>query len=476
MLMTVSVEGLLAKMPDTVTDETPRSYWQLLFLYERTTAPGQEEFIFRLPLPFYGRYKNEERAYTFHHALYPIFYSHGTNHWKKWTAGFIFTGDDFYHEDTEKDTDLFLSPLLYWGWGDSEKERYISFFPFYGRIKNKLGWNEINFVLFPLYAGWTYKEYRAHSILWPFVMWGGSETRDDLRIFPFYSRKTHRGKYRKYSIMWPFVQWGHEALDKKEPRGYFLAWPFYMRKWSRDGNLSAHGFLNLILLPPLLAWGSDKKTNSFGLNVLFLYQYETNDSPYTRKHVLFPFYGYYQTANRSTEFFGPFYTRLKSHSVIFESRTHIAGPVLPMYWKTDRYYLKDWKRQSFLKMWPFFQYAKDTKGNMEFRSLVLWPARADKFEKYWGPLVGLVEYREFENGDKYFSTMLRLYSQYWNKREFHLFVAGFEYHSTPEYWSVEFLGGFLGYRRDYAIPAGGDLTGGRSLEARNTLRLLWFDI
>ena len=200
----VSAATLEARMPTSVTDQTPREYWQLLFLYESTTAPGQSDFILRLPLPFYGRYQNMERGYTFHHVLYPLFYSHGTNHWKKWTFIHIFTGDSLYHEDTKEDSDLILAPFFKLGRGDSKDDKYFSIFPFFGTWKDKFSHSEFSFVLWPIYSSWTHNgDYKAKSILWPLTMWGSSKKRSDLRILFVYSHKEFEGKYRRYSIFWP---------------------------------------------------------------------------------------------------------------------------------------------------------------------------------------------------------------------------------------------------------------------------------
>lgn len=460
-------------MPESVTEETDRTYWQFLFLLESTRAAGQHEFIVRLPFPFYGSYHNDERAYTFRHVLYPIFYSHGTDQWTRWTFLFFFSGDDTYHQDTGQDNDLMLGPLLFWGRGDSQTERYFTFFPFFGSWRNKLSWSEINFILFPLYVDWTYREYRAHALIWPLIMWGSGPARSDLRIFPFYSHKIHYGRYARRSILWPFFQWGYEDLNKKEPRGYLYFWPLYSRKWSRDGNLSVHGLLPLFIMP-FVSWGSDKKTNSFNFNALwFLYQYEYNDSPMIRKNIIFPFYGYYRFAFKEATFYGPFYVNLQTHSYIFESKTDIVGAIVPLYWKTERFYLQDWKRTLYLKIWPLFQYIRDDRGNREFRSLVLWPARSDNFERFWGPIYSLLEYREFANGDRYFSVMLRIFSRYWNARENHLFILGFEYHNTPRYWSWEFLGGLFGFRHRRTRLATLDTA---ALPSENTIRLFWLDL
>lgn len=491
----ISITSIEARMPTRIGEETPRKYWQFIFLLETTTAPGQSEFIFH---PFYGNYKNEEKAYEFHHALYPLFMGHGTNYWKKWSLFYFFTGDDRYHKDKKEDSDLFLSPLFHFGSGADPSEDYYSFFPLYGKMKSKFGWDEINYVLFPLYSNWSGKNYKAHSLLWPIIMWGGGRHRSDFRIFPIYSKKEHQGKYVRRTFLWPFFQWSSEGLDKRDPRYVFFSFPLYGHKWTDSGDMSAHTFLWLPFLGGLFAYGEDTRRNSIEFNALFfLYQYSYFEDPTIRKHIIFPFYGTYrfgtaldkaQLKKEQTEgvqfdkhkqsrkvspfykeatFITPLYVNLKTSSVIVESDYHV---LIPFYWNMERFHRKEREFEYYQKIWPLFSWISSDTGRTEFRSLTLWPFRSDQFERTWGTLYSLFEYNTYTNGDKYLSFLFRLYSYYWNANEDHHFLAGFEYRNTPEYWSIEFLGGFLGYR--YDIPH----TNNDLLQPRSTIRLMWFDI
>ncbi|MBX7056458.1 MAG: hypothetical protein K1X75_00220 [Leptospirales bacterium] len=468
-IVALAPQALLARLPTRVEGRAPREYWQFLFFYESTRAPGQIERIWH---PFYGVYENQEKAYSYRRALYPIFYSHGTNHWNHWTMLYFFSGDDVYREEADEgDSDWLLSPFFQMGGGAGED--YWSVFPFYGRLRNKLGYSEINYVLFPLYASWSYRDYHARGILWPLTMWGGGDDRDDLRIFPFYSQKIHRGKYDRRTLLWPFFQWGDEALDKVEPRHYFFSFPLVGRKWSDQGQLNAWTFLWLPFLGGFVAWGEDKKTNSFSFNALwFIYQYQRSDDPHLSKHVIFPFYGYYRFGNTDDDaetyynealFITPLFAALHASSAVVDSEyTYL----FPFYTNNTRHFRKERESDWHLKIWPLFQITETSGGRSEFRSLVLWPFRADQFERDWGVFYALTEWSRYENGDRYFSLLFRLYSRYWNENEEHHFFIGFEWHNTPAYWNFCFLGGLFGLRRDF--PAGGD--------PYFTMQLFWIDL
>ncbi len=471
---------LWAEMPTEVSGDVSRDYWQFLFLLESVSAAGQSEFHIR---PFYGQYKNYERAYDYHYILYPVFTLHGTNYWRRWTWLYFFSGDDFYHKDSGRDSDRMLF-LLKQGSGDSEEDDYFGIFPFYGTIKDFFGYEEFHYVLFPLYASWSYKDFTAYSVLWPVFLYGSStnKKRSELRIFPLYSSKEHKGKYKRTSMIWPLFQWGSEALDKKEPRHYFFSFPLFGYKYSDDDNLFAWTFLWLPLIGGLASYGRDEVKQEKNFNFLwFIFQYHRSEDPGIRRYVFAPFYFYYRFGQieheatpyyKEASFITPLAGQLRTYSSIMDSEYNY---LLPLYLESSRYYHKEREVERYLKVWPFFQYYSDSQGRRSFRSLTLLPWRADNFDKAFGPIFSLVEYKQFENQDQYFSLLLRAYSQYWNKDEGHYFLMGLEWHNTPDYWSFEILGGLFGIHR-FKQGRNTLLRQREELPGDWALEFLWFDI
>jgi len=446
-------------LPEKVEGEGKRDYWQFLFFYDSITGKGQKEFYLH---PFYGSYRNEEKAYYQKSILFPLYYKRGTDTWSRWNVLNLFSGESTAHQDTGKDNDFMISPLIHWGSGDTEKENYTLLFPFYGHNKSKLGQHELKYILWPVYMSWTYKDYSATSVIWPLTLFGSSPTRSDIRILPFYSSKVHEGKYSHKSILWPIVQWGSDDLDKKVPRHYFGVFPFYARKWSEDKSMSAHA-----VLWPLFTWGSDTKRESYNIHLFwFFYQYEYNKDPYIRKHIIFPFYGHYRFGDAKGEYFNDteFYflwVNMQTRSAVMDSDYQM---LIPFYYNEHRYFKASGEHDYYLKIWPLFSKTEDTRGNLAMGSLALWPFRADEFERNWSPFWSIWEYRRYENEDRYLSFLFRLVSFYYNEEESHKFILGFETHDTPDEYSFQFLGGFLGYTyRDKP-------------EKENTLHLMWFDL
>ncbi len=465
---------LYARMPRQPVGEQSRHYYQFLFLYEsthiyedqRSDLTAQKEVFVH---PFYSRYEHTDRAYKIQSVLYPVFYNHGTNYWNRWSILYFWTGEDLYHEDDGSDSDFFLAPFFSWGSGGTENDRYFSFFPVYGTFNDKFGWDKLEFVLFPVYSTWQRGRYKAHSLLWPLIMWGGDGlNRNDFRFLPFYSKKEHRGKYIQKSIVWPFFQWGSTGLDRKDPRHHFLFLPFYAQKHSDSGQMYAYS----ILYPfSLVAWGADEAVGAKELRVLwFIYQDMKSESPYTRKKVLFPFYAHYQFGNPELDYYKEmnFYFillgRLTTRSAIIDSEYDFF---VPFYYNLQRTYRKENRTAYSLKVWPLFHSYSDTGESNGWQTVSLWPFPDDYIDRNWGPYYSLAEYKRHQNGDRYFGMLFRVYSQYWNEKDTRWFLAGFDYRNSPDHFHFSLLGGLLGYKKskNYAQE-----------NFNHYLQLFWLDI
>jgi len=212
------------------------------------------------------------------------------------------------------------------------------------------------------------------------------------------------------------------------------------------------------------------------LNILwFLFQYGRSDDPRIRKLIVFPFYGRYLFGSKKSGedrdgiysqefmFITPFYATLQTHSALLASDDVYF---LPFFMHSHVFYRKERETEDYWKVWPLVSVMTDSNGNFAIRALTLWPFRSDEFDRAWGPYYSLFEYNRYANRDRYFSLLLRAYSRYWNEREEHHFILGFNIDQSPQVSGVEFLGGFLGFRREYT----------RMETTKNVARVLWFSL
>lgn len=416
-------------------------------------------------------------------------FSHNTNYWNRWTFLYLFNGEEKYNPTEKTEGEFVLTPLFFWGYGNNEKERFFSFFPIFGTIKDKLSWSEINYFLFPLYVSWEYKNYKAYSILWPLIMWGGDNfKRKDFRFLPFYSSKVHEGKYNHKTFLWPFFQWGSDDLDKKNPRHFFMFFPFYAHKYSESGTMYSFS----ILYPfSLIAIGRDHKTQSFDFKLFwFLIQYSKSEDPYIRKQVFFPFYIHYQFGNpklsylQETNFYFILFGNLKTESALLNSNYKFF---IPFWYHHYRNYKQEQVETKSWKLWPIMNYWEENDA-YGWRIFALWPFPDDLVERNWGTFYTLLEYNQFENQDRYFSFLLRLFSVRWNSyyNDFNLFFLGFHYKDNPEIFEFTFLGGLFGFSKIvyeknqniplYFYPKYSKLLSEEEKQTKYYFHLFWFKL
>lgn len=456
-------------------------------MYESSKTPEQKEYWIH---PFFSYYENIEKAYYFRTILYPLSYVHGTNYWKSWTFMYFFNGEEKYNQKENSEGEILLTPLLYWGYGSTDKEKFFSFFPFFGTIKDKISWSEIHFFLFPLYVSWQYKSYKAYSILWPFIMWGGDNfKRKDFRFLPFYSSKVHEGKYVHKTLLWPIFQWGSEDLDKRDPRHFFMFFPLYAHKFSESGSMFSYS----ILYPfSLIAWGKDVKRKSLDFRLFwFIIQYSKSEDPWIRKYIFFPFYINYQFGSpklsyyQSTNFYLILLGNLRTDSALLESNYLFF---IPFWYHHYRYYKQEQIKTISWKLWPIIHYWQEENSAFGWRILAIWPFPDDLVEKNWGTFYSLLEYNKHENEDKYFSVLLRLFSLRWNSiyQDFNLFFLGFQYKANPNLFEFSFLGGLIGFSKItyeknkniplYFYPKYSQLLSQEEKESKYYFHLLWFKL
>ncbi|MDH5656901.1 MAG: hypothetical protein OEZ34_13390, partial [Spirochaetia bacterium] len=270
------------------------------------------------------------------------------------------------------------------------------------------------------------------------------------------------------------------AMNKKEPRKFFMFWPFYARKWSDNGNLRAHAILPLFGIP-MFSWGRDKKAGNFNLKLFwFFYQYGYSKNPLMKKHVIFPFWIHYRFGSEDGSYYRDskivlLYAKMQTRSTIVDSDYHIF---FPFYWNAKRHYKQEDVKEKYIKIWPLFHYRKDTAGNRHFRTLDLWPFRSEKVDRYWGPIWTLYEYGRMDNGDRYHSVLLRLFSTYKSENRRRIFLAGFDTMKSKDEFSIQFLGGLFGYYRkkfsDEEVSLDGVAEEDRKKKIKRRIKLFWY--
>ncbi len=473
LLTAACAAALLCAAAPSLRAEGISSYdWWWLF-YEREMGLSDTHLVVR---PFYLVNEGSD-GNRFYASLMPfVYWAYETPRRYEWLSLFgLAHSVDYRHANAVRDYDLLAFPFLYYGDSPEERDRYLLVWPFGGTVKGKLGQDRITAYLFPgfllfflyppafpptllttailiasfmpAYVDYESRDYRAWGVFWPLVQRGRSETRDDIRVLPFYAHNYKRGSWDGYNWLLLF-NYERVFMKNDEQRTFFFV-PFYGRRWSLSGR-----FGSSTLLWPFFSWGYSAKSGSFELNFPWpLVQIQDSMNPRITKRIFFPLYGSYRYEDRESMFITPLYFSMHTRTRNFESAYYVN--MLIIWYFTREYraeaspvYGRSWR---FFKIWPLFQYERDDRGNMSFNALSLLPFRdPEGYERLYQPFWTLFEYRRLQDGEKRLGMLLRLYYQRWGDTFLHvkvpfLFTYGSENDRMTE---LSFLLSMFSYESD----------------------------
>ena len=427
---------VLYALPPAFAEEQNSFSW-FWFLYEKEYT--QTNGAFFTVRPFYTEHITSGRR--FDASLMPLFFWRYKTEKQSQTKGFFtfYNSTDYTHPDHHTESDVVAFPFLFYGRDTTGKPRdnYILIWPFGGTLNGKIGYEKVSaavfpgFLLFfffppsqimslttavyivlsmlPVYSSWSREDYRAFGLFWPLFMRGKSSARDDIRILPFYAHKKKTDFYKRYSFLVLFNY--SEEYYSTDTRKLFFFFPFFGRKWSDSGRISAWTFLW-----PFFSWGRDEKQKSYMYNLPWpLVQIEDTETPKRKKRIFFPFYGEYVHGKNSTLFITPLFFKLSKKGVMFDS-TYYTNLII-VWWRKRDYHVSDARhgeRWRYFKIWPLFSIEYDDRKNFSFNTLSLLPFRDEEgYEKLYEPLWTLLEYKRFSSGERRFGILMRTYYQRW---------------------------------------------------------------
>ena len=410
--------------------------WFWMF-YENEIDGNNRTMVFR---PFYLKTGTTHKY--FQGSLMPVFFwRYKTPRRDEWRGLFGFSNSvNYLHEKKKKDFDFGLFPLVFFGLGPDKRDKYFFLWPFGGTIKGKFAVEKISAYLFPgfllfvffppssilsymtlvyfvasiipVFLKYEFKDFKGYGIFWPVIYWGKGKKRDDVRVLPFYSHLHKKGWYDKYSFLMIFNY--HKIYYSKDEHEMFFFFPFFGKKWSRTGRISA-----VTILWPLFSWGYDKRTGDNHLNILWPFmQIQDCEKPKIKKRIFFPFAGIYKRENEETEFYTPLYFRMSKKSLYLDSEQRIFFVI---FWYFTRKYLKEtndyygnnWK---LFKIWPLLSIEFNDMGDASFNLLSALPFRdIEGYEKMYEPFWSILEFRKFRDGEKRLGLFMRFYYQRWGK-------------------------------------------------------------
>ncbi len=311
-------------------------------------------------------------------------------------------------------------------------ETYRALLPFGGRAVNRLFQDELEFVLFPLYARFVQLGVETRYFPWPFVSVTRGENRSGFRIVPLYGQDVKEGVFEKRFVLWPFFLHQRTGLDGDNPEELLSILPLYVSQRSKNQDRTT-------LLWPLFTYTEDRERKfeqweiAWPLIVIARGEGRTGTRflPfYLEEHRLVRDQFFLREMKRTTlAVLFPLYTRSQDE---FPGSLTVRDRVLWWLYSDTRQEGREGSTRR-VDVWPFFRYTRDREGAVEFQALALLEAFMpgnEKFERNYSPLWALYTHRRNPQGDSVWSFL-------WNL---------VRHEETREGRAVEILGPVLAYR------------------------------
>lgn len=288
------------------------------------------------------------------------------------------------------DLDGFLLPVLGWG-REPGQGRWWMAFPVAGHLEQKLLTEEIDFALFPLWAGVRDGGWRSTHLLFPLIAWGDGEGRSHRRFLPFWSQTDGPHASRR-TALWPVVHWNVEERGDRVFDGWFV-FPLYGRRASRDGSYSER-----TVLWPFFQWSEDERTGDRwrGLPWPFHKRAELPSSQ-TTSTWWWPLWGDFHGPKEDSSFWlWPIGWQGEFRE---EARTSRRFFVVPLWMERESGPADAPPDRREIRSWPFFSYERTALGLETVRVPELIPFFGWRSgETAWADLVALVRWRADATG------------------------------------------------------------------------------
>ncbi len=213
--------------------------------FERQEA---EDLSFAAVRPVWNRIDDSTRTRTLTEVLWPVGMFKDLGADRSWR--FLPAYGNNYDTARDDSRRRFTILPLYFSGRDAAGETYRGLFPLWGSMHEWLGYDEVDFRLFPLYLRSVKKDQETTSWLWPIYSRTRGGDVDRFRVFPLYGRSTTKDRWSKRFILWPF--WNQvEYLYPGDEGGGFILFPLY-------GSVHTQKSAMHWILPPLFKWGGDE--------------------------------------------------------------------------------------------------------------------------------------------------------------------------------------------------------------------------
>lgn len=276
--------------------------------------------------------------------------------------------------DEEGDRRFTLFPVYFQNRSDNPERNYTGVLPFYGRVRNRLFRDEINWVMFPLYVQSRKQDVVTDNYVFPLFHLRQGDNLRGWQFWPLMGREqkgltlrtnvlgepVEIGPHEKSFYLWPIVMSSRTAIGKPEEQRQQTVLPFYYLERSQTRDVTT-------FLWPLFSVIDDRGRDyrERGMPYPFIV---VSRGPGKTGARFWPFYGQAHNDTLRTRFvLGPLYRSKELNSENLHRQRWSSFYFLYDSVDEDNTETgKGYRRRGFT---PFFHYVKDWKGRESLQIL-----------------------------------------------------------------------------------------------------------
>ena len=404
--------------------------------------------------PFFVRNEDVNGMTTVATVLYPLFIYRADSDTYQWTVFNLINkggpkrGVAVYRADQTKAFDLWI--FWFSRQTGSPETSYRALFPIAGTIKSRFGFDELSWVIWPLYLRTESKGAITTSTPWPFIRTTqGAE--QGFALWPLFGWRDRPERFHKTFYLWPLgwnntIQPPEDAPPGTSPLRQVGAIPFYTRD-QRDGYINEN-----------YVWP------------FFGYTDRTLPNRYHETRYLWPFLVQGRGDDRMINRWAPFYTHSEIKGM---DKTWIMWPLLrratwtdagvkqtktqfvyAFYWSLEQRSVTNPKAAPADRthLWPLYSKWDNGAGRRQFQLFspfdVFFPNN-DHVRETWTPLFAIYRSDQRAADDRRWSALWSAvtWRQEYGEKEFHLGPL-LSVQSRPDQRRVAIGNGLFGWKRD----------------------------
>jgi len=279
-------------------------------------------------------------------ALFPLFTWKRQGEYRRFSFFMLANADTDNENAARPDNHFDFWPIYFSRKAPDPADSYRAVFPLGGTVKNRLGKDRIDFVLFPLYAHTEKDERRVTHAPWPFLRFISGEGHHGFEFWPLFGRNVHDGDYNHQFYLWPLIYKSTDHLAEETPDVRLGVLPFYARD-------TGPGYIRE-------TWGWP----------FFGYTHRTAPYRYDEKRYFWPFLVQGRGDDRFVNRWGPFYT----HSIVKGmDKTWYLWPVYRTQRWEDDGVAQERNQLLLFVYWSLTQHSLTNPAAAPARKTHLWP-------------------------------------------------------------------------------------------------------